>query len=194
MDLKSLVESAWLQLGGGTDESRIKLEAMIEDAKGLYAWEMLQWAWKERREEGFYLIPSHLSTEVELPVENNEIDISSLKMLKYLPQEMYLQNIGGLTCECEYIKTTINQAQLMCDDDSLPDNSKTYLIVGKKIKFPKGAHANKLSIIYANDGTDIDDSLEVEDAMAGVVRVRLIELYAGKTIPEDKTNNTTSNV
>ena len=182
----------WLQLGGGTDESRLTLGEVIATAKLEYAWQMLQLAWREKRDEGMISLPSYLAEQVELPVVNNEIDISKLKILKGIPDEQWLMNIGGLTCECQYVKSTINMTQLLCDDDSSGD-MKTYVVIGNKIVFPKGTHAKELSIIYANNGEDLNGNITIDDAIGGIVRDRVIEIYRGKTMPEDKTNNSNSN-
>lgn len=192
-NLKEVSEAAWRQLGGGSDESRLTLEEVIATARVEYAWQMLQWVWREKKDEGFFNMPSHLASESMLRIKNNEADISKLKALNAIPNEMWLLNIGGLTCDCQYIKSTVNQSQLLCDDDSLPEVSRTYIIIGKKIIFPKGTHATELPIIYANDGEDLDESIEVDDAIAGIVRSRLIEIYTGKTTAEDRTNNSNSN-
>jgi hypothetical protein len=196
-NLKSIAEQAWRQLGGGTDESRLTFEEVLETAKNEYAWQMLQWVWRTKREDGSFDVPGHLATQSkELPVINNEIDISNLKILKALPDDRWVLNIGGLTCGCRYVKSTVNQSQLMCEDDSLDDTDKTFIVVNNKIIFPRGTHAKKLPIIYTHNGSSIEepDVIEVEDSIGGIVRQRLIEIYAGKTAPEDKTNNTNPNV
>jgi hypothetical protein len=190
MRLNVISELAWRQLfPNPSDETRIKREEFVESAKALYALEM----WKQSRDmkllEGFFNIPSYLTTEKELDVVNDEIDISKLKVLRSLSDDAWLQNVGGFNCECHYIKSNMNHTQLLCDDDSL--SGRTYLVVGDKIKFPQGTHKDKLPIVYANNGSDLGD-IEIEDAMAGLVRIRLVELYAGKIGQEDKTNNSNS--
>jgi hypothetical protein len=190
-NLLEIANLAWDQLyPEGTDETPISFEAFLATAKGEYAYQFLLWYWKEKRDEGVFNIPGDLSTQSEpLPVVDDAIDISHLEILSRLPDDRWLQNIGGLTCGCRYVKSNINQSQLLCDDDSMGDNFKTYLIVGTKIIFPKGTHADKLPIIYANSGKDVDGNIEVSDAIGGIVRTRLIEIYGGKTGKEDKTNN-----
>lgn len=194
-ELKEIANVVWLKIGGGTDESRITLDEILVVAKVEYAFQALQLSWRERREEGFWNIPSTISRESEpLKVINNEIDISKLKILKAVPLEMWLQNIGGLTCSCFYIQTTINQAQLMCDDDSLPDGTKTYYVVGNKIKFPNGTHEDKLTIIYASSGEDLDDDISIDDAVAAMIVEKLISIYGNNIIPEDETNDSNSSI
>ena len=176
-----------------TDETSISLQEIIETAKGEYSYQYLLWYWKEKREEGAFNVPANLATEEEFDVINNEIDISGLEIMSRLPGDQWLLNIGGLTCDCRYVKSNINQTQLLCDDDSMPDTYKTYLIIGKKIKFPKGTHTTPLPIIYANSGKDADGEVEVADELASLIRRGLAEIYLGKVNPSDKTNNTNNN-
>lgn len=193
-NLKEVANLAWLQIGGGTDESRVTLEEVIATARYEYAWQMLQLAWRERREEGTFYIPSYLAKEVELPIVNNQIDISKEPIMKGLPDERWLVNVGGIGCACEYVKSNINNAQVLCDDDSLGDMVKTYVVIGDKIVFPKGAHGSKLTIIYAHNGSSLDENeITIDDSIGGIVRQRLVEIYLGKTTPEDRTNNSNAN-
>ena len=191
-NLKSISELAFRQLfPNPSDETRLKKEEFFATAKTEYAAAMWIQAKEEGRENGEYPVPSYLLSESEeLDVVGNAIDTTSLKVLKGLPNEMWLQNVGGIGCDCQYIKSNINLSQLLCDDDSLPDGSKTYYVLGRKIKFPKGTHKTKLAIIYANNGEGIDGSVDVDDNVASIVRRRLLEIYAGKVGEEDKTNNT----
>ena len=191
--LQAIAEDIWLQIGGGNDEARTQLEQVEQAAIIEYAWQMLQMAWRDKRENGEYIVPSYLSREVELKVVNNESDISKLNILKGLPSEMWLQQIGDIS-GCTYTKTTINQSQLMADDDSMPDDSRTYFVIGEKIRFPKGTHSDKLLMIYANDGSDLDGKETfVDDAIGALVSERLMAKYFGKVAVEDVTNNSNSN-
>lgn len=192
-NLLEISDLAWSQLyPKGSDNSAISKEEFIATAKTEFAYQMLLMVWKEKRDEGFFNVPSYLSTEVEKEVVKGEMDIADLQILKSLPQEVWLQNIGGLNCSCKYVKSTINLTQLLCDDDSMGDDVRTYIVIGKKIHFPLGVHKSPLTIIYANSGKDVDGRIEVDDAIGGVVRTRLIEIYGGKTGPEDETNNENS--
>jgi hypothetical protein len=193
VSLQAIAEDVWLQIGGGTDESRIQLEQVIQNATNEYAWQMLQLAWREKRENGEYIIPSYLSRETILKVKNNEADISDLNILKGIQSEQWLQQIGDVT-GCVYTKTTINQAQLMADDDSLGEDARTYYVIGNKIRFPKGAHSEEVPMIYANDGSDLDsDEVIVDDAVGALVSERLLLKYLGKITPSDTTNNSNGN-
>lgn len=190
-NLLSIAEQAWRQLfPGPSDEVKVKKEEFIATAKTEYALQLWTKLMAEKREEGYFNVPSYLLSEAELPVENDVMDISSLKIMRSIPWETWLANVGGINCECPYVKTTFNMAQILCDDDSLPDNARTYYAVGKKVKFPKGVHKTPLPITYANSGEKIDGSIEVEDSIAGMVRRTLIEIYGGKIGTQDVTNNT----
>lgn len=193
MNLKEVSELSWRQLyPQPNDETAISLEEFIATAKSEYAYEMWLKARNDKREEGSYDVPSNILVEKELDVKDGVMDISDLQILRSIPEEKWLQNIGGLNCECKYIKSDVNKTALLCDDDSLPDTARTYYVVGNKIKFPQGTHSNKLPIIYASSGEDIDDNISIDDAIAGIIRTRLIEIYAGKTGREDVTDNTNS--
>lgn len=189
-NLLSICETAWLQLyPTATDEAPITKEEFIETGLGEYAYQFLLWYWKEKGTEGVFNIPGNLSSEHEFDVIDNEIDISGLDIMSRLPNDLWLQNIGGLTTDCNYVKSNINQTQLLKEDDSLPDDYKTYLIVGKKIKFPQGTHKTPISIIVANSGKEIDGDIEIDDAIGAIVRTRLIEIYGNRIGLQDKTNN-----
>lgn len=195
-NLLEIANVAWeMQFPLATDETAISLQSYIATAKGEYAYQFLLWYWKERATEGVFNIPGNLSSQSDpLPVVDNEMDISSLDILSRLPNDLWLQHIGALTSECKYVKSNINQTQLLQDDDSLPDDYRTYLIIGKKIVFPKGVHTNPITIIYANSGKDVDDNIEVDDAIGSLVRQKLNDIYLGKIMPVDKTNNTNPNI
>lgn len=172
-----------------TDETKTKLGEIISSAKGEYAYQLWMKLMAERREEGYFEVPSYLLTEKELDVVSNEIDLTGLQIMRSLPSEIFLQQVGGINCDCLYVKSTLNLAQVLCDDDSLPDSAKIYYVVGKKIKFPKGTHKTPLPIIYANGGEKVDDMIEVDSVVGGIVRRTLLDLYLGKVGKEDKTNN-----
>lgn len=176
-----------------SDENAVQFEEVAASVRIQYPLEQYYYLRQQRKDDWWFALPSHLLSESDdLDVVDNEIDISELKILKAMSGEAWLVNIGGLACKCKYIKSTVNQTQLLCGDDSLPDDSKTYYVIGKKIRLPQGAHAKKLKIIYANDGSSLDESQEIDDIVAGIVRVKVLEMYQGKTSKEDETNNSNS--
>lgn len=194
-NLLSIAELAWKQLfPNPSDEVKTKKEEFISTAKTEYSYQLWLKLMAEKREEGAFSVPSYLLSETELEVKDNVMDISGLKIMRSIPWETWLSNIGGIDCRCKYVKSTLNLVQTLCDDDSLDDADKIYFVVGKKIMFPRGVHKSPLPIIYANSGENINGNIEVEDSLAGIVRRTLIEIYGGKVGVEDKTNNTNSNV
>lgn len=193
MNLKEVADLSWNQIfPSGSVQTAIPKESFIRTAYAEFAYQKLLMYWKTRAEEGYFEVDSYLLTEVEKEVINNEIDISDLKYFKSLPMEIWLQNLGGI-CDCKYVKSTVNLSQLLCDDDSMDDAVKPYYPLGKKIVFPKGTHKNKLTIVYANMGEDLNDNIEVEESIGALIRVRLNEIYLGKVPPTDETNNLNSN-
>lgn len=190
MNLNEIANLSYNQIfPNASDETSINKVEFRRTALAEFAYQTLLMAWTEKRNDGYFNVPSYLLNEQEMDVVNDEIDLSGLKILKSLPSEVWLQNIGGLNCECKYIKSDLNLTQLMCDDDSLDDTHRTYFVLGKKIKFPKGVHSDKLTIIYANSGEDADGKIEVDEAIASIVRAKLNEIYGGKVGKEDVTNN-----
>jgi hypothetical protein len=191
--LFEVAELAWRQLfPNPNDEVAISKEEFITTAKTEYALQLWIQAKTEKRQEGDYNVPPYLLSEAELDVVDNSIDISDLDILFGLPSEMWLQNIGGIGSKCVYIKSTLNQTQLLHDDDSIADGDRTYYPLGKKIFFPRGVHAKKLPIIYANSGGKMDEDIEIDDVVGGILRTRLVEIYGGKMGQEDVTNNSNS--
>lgn len=192
--LREIANLAWEQVFPmPNDETSISKESFITTAKGQYAWEMWRLSKEEKAQEGFFNVPSGLLTEVILAVKDNKIDITDLPVLRALTNDKWLVNIGGLTSKCKYIASNVNNAQLLEGDDSLPDDSKTYLVVGNSIQFPQGTFKNPESIIYANDGLGInDEETFVDDAIAAIIRTKLLDIYQRKE-PVDNTNNSNAN-
>ncbi|HJY23304.1 MAG TPA: hypothetical protein VJ279_10485 [Hanamia sp.] len=190
MNINEVAELVWRQLQptSGSDTA-ISLEEFKSSAKAEFAYQTLLMVWREKREEGFYTVPGYLLKDAEKDIVNNEMDISDLQYFKSLPNEVWLQDIGGLNCDCKYVKSTVNHSKLLCDDDSMDDGTRTFFVMGSKIKFPQGTHKNKLKIIYADKGGDLDGNIDVDDAIAALVRERLIGLYGGKIGVNDETNN-----
>lgn len=194
-NLKSIAEQAWLQVyPKAKDEATVPLEVFIATAKTEYSYQMWIKHLTDKANEGEYPVPSYLLTEEEFEVIDDEIDLTGLEIMRSLHADIWLQNVGGIDCkDCKYIKTTVNHAQLLCDDDSLPSGTRTYLVIGKKLKFPKGVHKNKLPITYANSGKDVDGEIEIDDVIAGIVRRSLLDIFLGKINAEDKTNDSNPN-
>jgi hypothetical protein len=191
--LKSICEVAYRQVfPNPSDEAAVTVEEFIETGRSEYAYQMLLMYWKERREEGFYDIPSNLLSSIKLDVKDNRADISQLGIFRGFPSDIWLQNVGGIGCKCKYVKTTVNMVQLTGDDDSLPDEARTFLPLGQEIIFPQGVHENPITIVYTNMGENVDGDIEIDDTIAAIVRTRLNEIYLGKIPKEDVTNNSSS--
>lgn len=193
-NLNEIADLSWLKNNpSGSDETAIPKEVYIRTAYNEFAYQSLLMAWKQKADD-YYEVPSYLLTEVEKDVVKNEIDISDLHYFKSLPMEMWLQRIGEMDCECRYIKSTLNLSQLLCEDDSLPDDNRPYYAIGNKIKFPKGTHKNKLLITYANMGDTLSGYVEVDEAIASIIRDKLDAIYSGKVPQTDVTNNTNPSI
>lgn len=191
-NLLEIAELAWKQLfPSATDETAITKEEFITAAKTQYPLQMWVHARNERNEEGVFNVPSNILVQSKpLPVKDNKIDISDLKIMRGLPNEVWLQNIGGLTCKCKYVKSTLNLSQIMCEtEDGLGDDVKTYYVLGNDIIFPKGTHANELTIIYANNGVENDGMYEVDDVVGALIQQQLILIYTNKIGKQDKNND-----
>ena len=185
-NLLEVADLAWSQLfPKGSVQTSTTKEEFIASAKMQFAYESLLMAWKEKAEDGYFNVPSYLLTEVDLDVVGNEIDISGLSILRSLPQSVWLVNIGGLTCTCKYVKSDVNLAQLLCDDDSMDDAVRSYLAVGQKIKFPQGTHKTPITFIYANSGENVNNNIEIDGAIASIIQDKLIARYGGKTGKEN---------
>lgn len=192
-NLLELAELVWRQAyPNPTDETPVSLEEVVATAKYEYMSTMWRLAKEERAQEGVFNVPSNLLATATLKVVNNEMDISQIRTLRSLPDDMWLQNIGGITCTCRYVKSSLNLSQLLCDDDSL-GNARTYFAMENKIHFPQGTHKDELPIIYAKMSEDVDGDIEIADAVGSIIRQRLVEIYLGKVGPEDTTNNSSSN-
>jgi hypothetical protein len=187
--LQSIAELCYRELYPNISKAPVTLVEFLQAARIQYAAAV----WVLSKEEGSdFEVPSELLTEIELPVINNEIDISELEVLNSLSGDAWLANVGGAACECKYIKTSLNQERTLCDDDSIGD-AKTYYPLGQKIKFPRGTHKKKLFITYANMGTNIDtEAIEVNEYVASKVWDKLVQLY-GQKQPVDVTNNANPN-
>lgn len=191
-NLKSIAQVNYDQLyPSATWQASVKVEHFIEEAKVRYAWEMWRLSKEIKRVEGEWEIPSVLWRNGELEVNENIADISGFQIFRSLDGDTWLGNLGGIGSDCEYVRMSVNTAATHLDDEYI-GNSKPYVVAGSKIHFPKGVFKSKIPFIYASNGNDLDDSIEVDDAMAALVSDYLFKKFSGK-MPEDKTENDNSN-
>lgn len=190
--LKEIAEVAYRKIfPKPSDETPVSREEFLSTAKTEYAYHIWRTSKEMGRAEGMFDVPAHLLISKEFDVKDNKVDMSGVETLVSL--DNWIQNIGGVECSCRYVKRTINQQQIFCDDDSLDDHDRPYYLVGMVIYFPNGVHAEKIPITYARSIGDIDaDKVHVDDMVGSIVRNRLEEIYLGKVGTEDPTNNSTS--
>lgn len=192
--LQAIAELAWRQIfPNPSDETSITKEEFIETAKVEYATKVWEFNRAERLSTGQDNIQPSLLSEATLTVVDKQADISELNALRSLPNNTWIQGLGEIGCaECEYVILDLNKYRLLCDDDSRDKSKKPAIVLGKKIIFPEGAHKPEVSIIFANMGSELDGETEIDDAIGGLVRRALIDIY-GKRFPEDKSNNSNGN-
>lgn len=195
MTIQAIAELAWRQIfPNPKDEVSITKEEFIETAKLEYATQVWQFNRDEKYLSGENNINPVLLSDKTLPVKDKKIDISSLGALRSLPNHTWIQSLGETGCvECQYTIMDLNGYRLLCDDDSRDPEKKPAIVQGKSIFFPEGAHTPEVFIVYANTGSDLNEETEVDDAIGGRVRRALVDIY-GRKSPEDKTNNSNSNV
>lgn len=179
--LQSYAELAYRQVyPNPNDETNITLVEFIETAKGEYAYGV----WEQNRADNYQMgennIPPTLLTNIELTVDGKIADISHIKAMRSLPNNTWIQQIGEFDCDgCKYIIMDLNKYKLLCDDDSINEFQKIVIPVGKTLRFPNGTFEQdgKVQMIFANLGTDLDEELEIDDAIGSMVRRKLVDIY-----------------
>lgn len=174
-----------------TPQTSVKVDHVIEEAKLRYAFEMWLRSKELARLEGEWEVPSALLRDATVKVENNEADISALKIFRSFEGDSWIQSIGEIGCDCSYVRHSMNVSKMLCDDEYL-GNSKPYIPLAKKIKFPKGAHQKELPIVYASSGEDIEGDVEIDDGIAALVSDYLFKRFANR-LPEDRTVDANTN-
>lgn len=174
-----------------TIQTPVKVEHFIEAAKSKYAFELWRLSKELKRSEGEWDIPSALLRQGEIEVKDNVADISNIHVFRTSDGETWIGNIGGIGCECNYIKKTVNLSQILCDDE-YDGNGKPFVVIGDKINFPQGVHKSKLPIIYASSGDDLNEEIPIDDTTAELVSIYLDQRFSNK-MPTDETVNDNSN-
>lgn len=191
-NLKEIAQVSYDQVyPNASIQTSIKVEHFIVAAKARYAWELFRISKEERRSEGEWEIPSTLWRESDIEVKDDKADISLLNIFRSFEGDVWIGNIGGINCECNYLKKSVNLAQILCDDE-YNGNARPYYVVGKSIKFPAGVHSPTLPMIYASDGTDLDDDIEIDDMIGDLIGNYLVQRFSNR-MPEDRTANSNSN-
>jgi hypothetical protein len=191
MNLKSICQVNYDAIfPNATAQTSVKVEHLIEEAKSRYALELFIQSKEGKRNDGEWEVPSVLWREAYLDVVENVADISGLNIFRSFEGDTWVGNVGGIGSDCQYVRHSVNLSNIL-DDDYL-GNAKPYLPVGKAIKFPKGAHGAKVSIVYASNGEDIDDEIQIDDAIGALVSDYIYKKFSGK-FPEDRTANSNSN-
>ena len=191
-NLKSIAQVSYDQMyPNATAQTSIKVEHFIEAAKSRYAWELWRISKEEKRNEGEWDIPSSLLRKATIEIKDNAADISALKIFRGFEGDTWISSIGGFDTDCSYTRQTVNISRMLLDDEYL-GNSKPYTVIGKSIEFPRGAHRKSESIVYASNGEDLDDAIEVDDVAGELVGIYLVQRFSGK-MPEDRTSNSNSN-
>lgn len=191
-NLKEIAQVSYDQVyPNASEQTSIKVEHFIQAGRSKMAYELWRLSKELKRAEGEWEIPTALMRQGEITVSDNVADISELNVFRTADGETWISNIGGISCECNYIKQTVNLAQLLCDEDYW-GNGKPYIIVGNKINFPIGTHKTTLPIIYASNGDDINDEIPIDDTIAELVSIYLFQRFSNK-FPADKTANNNEN-
>lgn len=191
-NLKEIAQVNYDQIyPNATAETSIKVDHFISEGKNRYAWELFRISKEEKRSEGEWEIPSVLWREADVEVVNDKADISMLNIFRSFEGDTWIGNIGGIGCECNYLRQSVNLGQILCDEDYW-GNDKPYYVIGQSIKFPVGAHKSTLPITYASNGEDLEDEIEIDDAIGALVSEYLYKKFSGK-LPEDRTADSNSN-
>lgn len=195
MTIQAIAELCYRQLfPNPNDEANITKAEFIATAKVEYAYRLWEMNRAELQQTGENNIPPNLLTMGTLIVESGKANIKDLKALRSLPNNTWIQSLGGVACgDCRYVLMDMNKWKLLCDDDSR-GHDKAAIPLGTEILFPDGTFEkdNKVPIVYAST-QNVDGKIEVDDAIGGLIRRSLIDIY-GKRFPEDKSNNSSGNV
>lgn len=191
MTLQAVAELVYRQVNPNPkDESPSTLAEYIESAKLRFAYR----TWERNRlnksmGEG-NVVDGALVRSYDMTVVDKKASIAEISPLRMLTDNMWIQSVGGISCGgCQYTVMDINSYKLLCDDESRnPEYDKAAVPVGSSILFPDGAHAETVELIYVNDGSDVEDDMDVDGSIGAMVQSDLFALYS-KQFKEDKSNN-----
>lgn len=172
-------------------QNAVKFDHVLVVAKSRYAYELWLKSKNDAREDGGWEVPSALWREAEIEVSNNKADISHLKIFRSYDGDAWLGSVGD-GCDCPYVRVSMNLYGVIGCDKEYLGNSLPYTVIGNSIKFHNGAHSKTVPIVYASSGEDMDDNVEIDDAMSALVSDYLWKRFANK-LPVDRTNNSNEN-
>lgn len=191
--LNEVCELVWRKVvPNGSAQSDTKRDEIIATGQLQYASSMWIRSKELEASDGYFEIPAGLLTEKEFPVNDNMIDLTDEPVLNSLGSNGWLQDVGGVGCDCKYIKSSLNEEKILKGDDSI-GNARTFFPVGKKIMFPRGTHNSKLKVTYVNNGSGLDaDEIMIDEYVGAKVMDKLMQLY-GPHIPADHSADSNSN-
>src|SRR5215207_7760117 len=105
----------------------VKKEEFIATARAEYALQSLLKYFNDADREGFSEVQSILMDEDEFEVSDNEIDLSGIRIMRGLPNDMWLQGIMSSGVGCKYVRTSFNLWSILDDDDCLGMGKPYYL-------------------------------------------------------------------
>lgn len=189
-NLLSIAELSWRQVfPDPTAQTQTKKAEFIATAKLEYAWNMWRISKEQKRTEGEWEIPSALLRRGTITVVNDSASLAELKIFRSFDGDTWIGRLGDN--DCKYIRQSLNESKMLSDEDDW-GNSLPYIVIGMNIEFPIGARRLTIPIVYATNGEDLEDNIEVDDAIGGLIRNRLVEIYSAKQ-PVDKTTNNNPN-
>lgn len=197
MRISEIAELAHNQAFPTSDRPLITKAEFVRTAISEFAYQSLLLYWKSKREEGYYSLPEWLVSEKDLDVNEGVVDVSELNFMTTIPGGGWLIDIKDISSKgcggCVFIKSSYANSRLLCNDDSKDEGDTPFYFLNGKIKFPKGVKSKSVTVIYANTGDGVTDDIEIDNAMAAIVRDRLMQIYLGKTPKKDETINDNPN-
>lgn len=194
--IKSIAEIVYRRINpNGGDEVGNYLGEFIATAKLQYATLLWKLNREDKYRDGVNEVPSEILQTAELEVIKNEADITHLKPLRNFGGNIWLQNVGQFDCGgCKYTVMSNREYNLLCNDPSRNENDKAVVPIGNKLIFKDGLHRKDetVNIIYAGNGSNFEDDLEIQEAVGGMLLEELLKFY-GQKAPEDKSNNSNPN-
>jgi hypothetical protein len=195
--LKAITESVFEQIyPNSTDETPVDKDIFYIAARSSYAYYTWLNYLKAKNETGEKNVPSNLITPITLPIVDNKVDISNIGALTALPNNVWLQTVGGGDCgDCSYDIMDLNTWKKLCNDPSRNTNSKAVVVYSSQLQFKEGVFDGDTEVLieYASMGSEDLDDIYIDEAMGKIVRTDLLKEFSAK-FAEDKTNDSNSNL